>query len=73
VILVLGVRVPLDRTKAPVTVKVVQVIVPVLVYVPEVNAIAPEQTKLFVAKLTSPDVCVYVKQVNALARVVVPV
>jgi len=56
----------------PVTVQVVQVIVPVFVNVPAVYAAAPEQVKLKVAKSIVPAVWVYVVQDNAAARVVVP-
>ena len=58
--------------KAPVTVHVVQEIVPMLFSVPDVYAAAPEQVKLNVAKSIVPSVCVYVVTLNAAASVTVP-
>jgi len=55
-----------------VTVKVVQVIVPILLRVPEVYAAVLEQVKLNVAKSIVPAVIVNVVQLSAAANVVVP-
>ena len=70
--LVEGVNVPCVSENAPVTVHVVQVIVPMLFNVPAVYAAAPDPVKLNVAKSTVPEVCVYVVTPNAPANVKVP-
>ena len=54
------------------TVKVVQLIVPILLNVPDVYVDMLEQVKLNVAKLIVPAVIVKVVQFNAAANVVVP-
>ena len=70
--LVEGVSVPCVNENAPVTVHVVQVIVPMLFNVPDVYVAVLEQVKLNVAKSIVPAVIVKVVHSAAAANVVVP-
>ena len=70
--LTLGVIVPLECAKVPLTVNVVQVIVLKLVNVPETYVAVELHVKLNVAKLIVPAVCVNVVTLNAADNVTVP-
>jgi hypothetical protein len=67
-----GVIVPLECAKVPLTVNVVQVIVPKLVNVPETYVAVELHVKLNVAKSIVPAVCVNVVTLNAADNVTVP-
>ena len=67
-----GVIVPLENANVPVQLNVVQVMVPILLNIPELYVAVALQVKLNVAKLIVPAVCVNDVTLNAADNVTVP-